>query len=967
MAKNPMDRIRMTIARALLPSEFKKSPFLWPSYSSGVVTWGLGNFLSYVNDGFNLNPLIYSAIMYKVRAAAQVRLRGYEGDPDSPDPLGYDHPLSRLLQRPNPYQSFAEMHGLIIAYLSLSGNAYVFVDRDGSKGKVPGALYPLRPDRVYLIPGEGTVKGWLYRPPTYSMAEGLPILPEDMIHIKFPNPGDEYEGLGYGLSPLSAAAQSANIDNQATRFLKLFFDRGAMPAGLLKFNIPLDDDQVKAIKKRWQDIYGGVDNWSDIGVIDSGADYQKLGQDFSKLGMDQMDARDETRILGPFGVPPILLNTKYGMERSTFSNYEEARKAFWQDTMAYELKLELDAFQFFLQGDGGVFVDWDKSEVPALKNDYTKEITAAKTLWDMGVPVADALLTVGLSVANLPAGEVAFIPGSVSPWQGMPDKPKPVVPPPGTNPAKPDPALPAPDPNATTEGQAEATDETRKGSRITRTKKTSSGNSEDDDEAHTVSVEEKKAWAKATDKNAKAWEDEYRHAASSCFEKDSRAILAICNHHKALALTQKATIKWTNVKKDISKYLEKESVDTWRHTFVPLVKGTVTSAGKEWGTQLGVQFDVRNLEAESWFQDYTLTFAKPISKTTEDAMHSIIGKGMMDGLSNQEVQNAIKKYFGSTDYRAEMIARTETIRAYNAGSQKIFSDWGLEEKEWSSAHDDRTRETHLAADGQVVKVNKSFTVGGYKMDFPGDASHGAPPDEFINCRCSVLPAGDLTVAAQKPAEETPVQDEVTQIPEATPKPVLNAPTFPNEIDYSDPKVVRKWENYWSRQVDKLPKDQQIALRHYTGNDFRPINRFLRDGKPPIGQDLIDTINNAKKAINESQPLSTDLQVRRASVWAMFGIKVEDLPDYPDYNNLLGPFIGTSFTDKGFVSTTPNLANKNYPDGVQLIINVPAGSKGMYVESLTYFPGEQEFVLPPGGKFKITKIVNDEIYLDYEAA
>ena len=264
-------RIRSRLGQFISPLENKKSPFLWPAYQNGVVTWGMGNFLAYVNEGFNLNALIYAAIMYKVRAAAQVRLRAYDGDPDSPEPLPSNHPLSKLLARPNPYQSFAELHGLIIAYLNLAGNAYLYVDREGAKNGVPAALYPLRPDRVWIIPGEGTIKGYLYRPPTYGMADGVPILPEDMIHIKFPNLGDEYEGMGYGLSPMSSLAQSADVDNNLTKFIKLFFERGGMPVGILKYNIPLELPQIHEIKQKWREIYGGIGNWTDVGVVDAGS------------------------------------------------------------------------------------------------------------------------------------------------------------------------------------------------------------------------------------------------------------------------------------------------------------------------------------------------------------------------------------------------------------------------------------------------------------------------------------------------------------------------------------------------------------------------------------------------------------------------------------------------------------------------------------------------------------------------
>ena len=727
--QSALSRMRTYLGRRILPIEQKQSPFLWPAYNNGVVTWGMGNFLSYVNEGFNLNAMIYATIMYKVRAAAQVRLRGYNGDPDSPDALPSNHPLSKLLARPNPYQSFAELHGLLIAYLNLAGNAYLYVDREGAKGGVPAALYPLRPDRVWLIPGEGTIKGYLYRPPSYGITtDGVPILPEDIIHIKFPNLADEYEGMGYGLSPMSAAAQSADIDNNATKFIKLFFERGGMPVGILKYNIPLEITQIQEIKQKWREVYGGVGNWTDIGVVDAAADYQKLGQDFSKLGMDQMDDRNESRILGPFGVPPILIGSKLGLERSTFSNYEEARKAFWQDTMAYELKLELDSFAHFLGSDDGDFVQWDLSQVPSLKANVKELAQSAKSLFDMGVPAGDALATVGLKVPEFASSGISFLPMGLNPW-GAED----------------------PDGAATADGQATAEGDTRKGKRTPRIQKRTSIEVKDDDEtdpAPTPEEQKKIDWAKAVDKTAEKREPAYKKAAVACFEEDEREILAIIGKHEKSARHFKATLDWKAADKEIKEYLKTESSATWRKKFVPLLSTSVSDAGKHWSAELGVTFDLRALLAEQWFLDYELEFAKPISKTTEEGVHKVIEDGMADGRTVPEMQADLKLLFtGYADYRTEMIARTETIRAYNAGAKALYSDWGLKKKEWSSVNDGRTRTTHIDANEQTVGVDKMFNIGGYKMDYPGDGSHGAPPSEFINCRCAVLPAGDLTLAS----------------------------------------------------------------------------------------------------------------------------------------------------------------------------------------------------------------------------
>ena len=41
------------------------------------------------------------------------------------------------------------------------------------------------------------------------------------------------------------------------------------------------------------------------------------------------------------------------------------------------------------------------------------------------------------------------------------------------------------------------------------------------------------------------------------------------------------------------------------------------------------------------------------------------------------------------------------------------------------------------ADGQRVGVDEAFTVGGEKLMFPGDRSHGASGWNIYNCRCSV--------------------------------------------------------------------------------------------------------------------------------------------------------------------------------------------------------------------------------------
>lgn len=95
--------------------------------------------------------------------------------------------------------------------------------------------------------------------------------------------------------------------------------------------------------------------------------------------------------------------------------------------------------------------------------------------------------------------------------------------------------------------------------------------------------------------------------------------------------------------------------------------------------------------------------------------------------------------------RARTIARTEAVAAYNAGTYSGFLSYadaspGGWEKVWLETHDHRTRRTHRDGvdgfGGQRVPLTAMFQHGGVEMLYPGWPE--GPPDEVINCRCSIL-------------------------------------------------------------------------------------------------------------------------------------------------------------------------------------------------------------------------------------
>jgi len=382
----------------------KSLPFAWPALKADKPEWHLVDLETYITEGYSLNTLVYSAIMYKVRASLTAPLRAYTGTIDDPEPLPKSHTLSKRLAHPNKYQSWVEFHARNVVFLNISGNVYLYID------PVSGEMQSLRPDRIYIIPNAtkpAELKGYLYVPDGKSPAnvqDCVPILVEDMLHIKLPNPGDPLEGLGYGMSPLMPAAQAVDVDNMITKFLNIFFKRGALLTGVLKYDIPITQDIADAALERWNEKYGGYDKWQ-VGILDRGASYERTSLTFEEMGFESVDGRGETRILGPFGIAPILVGAKVGLEASTYSNYEAARQAVWEDTLVPESTLFEVEYQTHFDTETE-FVMFDYSRVPALQRALPRQVDAAFTLVQMGVPANTALRAAGLRIGDIPGGDV---------------------------------------------------------------------------------------------------------------------------------------------------------------------------------------------------------------------------------------------------------------------------------------------------------------------------------------------------------------------------------------------------------------------------------------------------------------------------------------------------------------------------------------------------------------------------------
>lgn len=118
--------------------------------------------------------------------------------------------------------------------------------------------------------------------------------------------------------------------------------------------------------------------------------------------------------------------------------------------------------------------------------------------------------------------------------------------------------------------------------------------------------------------------------------------------------------------------------------------------------------------------------------------NNIIQQGIIQGESVDQITKRLCKDLSSqNENKMRMFARTGITEAQNAGRQEQMNqaaDMGIEvNKRWLATHDERTRDSHRAMDGEEVPYDEKFSNG---LEYPGDPSGSAA--EVYNCRCTIV-------------------------------------------------------------------------------------------------------------------------------------------------------------------------------------------------------------------------------------
>lgn len=216
-------------------------------------------------------------------------------------------PMFKLWTSPNPFFYGALHRETIAQHIDLTGENYqVVVSLLG----VPTELWSVRPDRMTPVPDrENYLLGWIYTGPD---GERVPLLHEQVIQARTPDPNDSYRGMG----PLGALAPSLSASRLAAEWAAKFYENNALPSGLIEFEEPMNDTDYRKFVERWREAHQGINNAHRVGIIEGG---KWVDRKFTQKDMQFTEGQTLTasQIREAYGFPEFAQGIVKDLNRAT--------------------------------------------------------------------------------------------------------------------------------------------------------------------------------------------------------------------------------------------------------------------------------------------------------------------------------------------------------------------------------------------------------------------------------------------------------------------------------------------------------------------------------------------------------------------------------------------------------------------------------------------------------------------------
>jgi len=268
---------------------------------------------------------VYAAVMARANAMTRVPWQAHLMNNDGAlKELPVNHQANVILSNPNPWFSGAALRRLTEMFLCLYGQAFWSIERseDGTRDE----LWPLRPDRMDILAGDGRsgpyIRGYRYR----GLTGEVFYLPEEIEWFRFDNPLQDRTGL----SPMAPLRLSADMGLAALQYNRETFRNQAIPDFLIMSEESMTDQEVEAFYRRWEERFQGPNKANRPAIASQIKDIKTMA--FSNRELEFLETlrwtvKDASRVLA---VPETMLSE---LQYATLSNMVHLEGQFWRATM----------------------------------------------------------------------------------------------------------------------------------------------------------------------------------------------------------------------------------------------------------------------------------------------------------------------------------------------------------------------------------------------------------------------------------------------------------------------------------------------------------------------------------------------------------------------------------------------------------------------------------------------------------
>lgn len=697
------------------------------------------------------------------------------------------HPFLRLLDRPNPTMSGFAARLVTVVHLDLLGDAFWIVDVDDDN----------RPVRFWPIPSH-----WV---------QSIPTPAEPWFRVRFPdfegnvpahlmmwfrdvNPGDPYSrGTGLGLT----LADEIDTDEMASKTVKGFFENGAVPQVIVSLK-GARQEVVDRAQMKWQKALGGFKKAYKTFFTGAELSVERLDTTFKDMGLVELRKNQRNAVIQVWGAPPEKLGI---IENSNRANIDGADLIWGKEVLTPRCELMRLEFQrIVMRWDPRLIVDYVSpipedierqrgimttqaqqftidemralAGLPPLPNKAgegflvqptTLYVRSLETL-AQGTPMFAYHISAGIPTNN-EVREKLGLPLTKEPWgeQRTTGFYNPLLD--ATSGAKPQ-ALPAPgepanddepkpdDAPEVADAKAEARARRGEGATAARAMLAAAARL---DAARTEFWQGGAMW-KNWHIPRETFDDVFVDKVIGMPGQTRRR-----RGKRASALTVK----------NLRAVLGQIDINSMAAKMQPVVEDLVRHFGDETlqAIESTKRFDMQDpLVADHIRELLQDRIGRLINVTTTDNLRGVMTS--WDGNDDEELVSAVRGVFDVARVeRSQAIAETEGQRSKEFATHVAMRQSGIvERKEWVAVGDSRTREAHLAMDGQMRDINEPFEVpsgkwAGSKAQTPGSFGIAALD---IRCRCQSAPVFDLDAEAPD-TERTRLMDAGIVVAGATPE------------------------------------------------------------------------------------------------------------------------------------------------------------------------------------------------------